>query len=92
MLNLTLDGFLRVSSADKANMYLRKLDKSYKNKMFHVVLDTDSNMARDILWLHVNDIHVRKKNFHFVLSKPVSNTDTSLFNQQLNAYHSCAMS
>lgn len=70
VLNLTLDGILRVTSAEKANKYLRKLDKSFKNKRFHVVLDTDSNLARDIIWLHVNDIHVRKKNFHFLLSKP----------------------
>ena len=79
VLNLTLDGILRVSSAKDANIYLRKLDSAFKSKMFHVVLDTELEMARDILWLHVNDIYVRKKNFHFLFPKPVSNIHISIF-------------
>lgn len=85
VLNLTLDGILKVSTAEEAIMYLRKLDKSFENKFFHVILDTDPSTARDIVWRHINDIHVRKKNFHFVLSQPVSNIfsyslDKNIFN------------
>ncbi|GIX69974.1 glutamate receptor 1 [Caerostris extrusa] len=69
-LNLKLLGIRRVSTAKEAVEFLQNLDTPGKNRIFHVVLDTESSLAKDILQLHVHHTGVRKKNYHFLLSEP----------------------
>ncbi|XP_054721923.1 glutamate receptor 1-like [Uloborus diversus] len=67
-------GFSKIETSEDAINYLRKLDTSGKYENFRVILDMDVNLARDIIIRHVHDIHVRKKNFHFMLSQPTLET------------------
>ncbi|KAF8791452.1 Glutamate receptor 1 like protein [Argiope bruennichi] len=69
-LKLKLLGITRVSSARQAIEYLQTLDNPGKHRNFHVILDTDASLARDILQLHVHHTGIRKKNYQFVLSEP----------------------
>ncbi|GBN39179.1 Glutamate receptor 1, partial [Araneus ventricosus] len=69
-LKLKLLGITRVSSAREAIEYLQNLDNPGKHRNFHVVLDTDASLARDILQLHVHHTGIRKKNYQFLISEP----------------------
>ncbi|KAG8201331.1 hypothetical protein JTE90_016808 [Oedothorax gibbosus] len=71
-LHLKLVGFAKVKTADEAINFLRKIDQPGQNRQ--VILDTDLELASSILRLHVHHTGIMKKNFHFIISRPVLET------------------
>lgn len=69
-LHLKLVGFAKVKSGEEAIRFLRRIDAP--GKSFQVILDTSPELTGDLLLLHVHQTGGRKKNYHFIISRPVS--------------------
>lgn len=62
----------RVSNATEVVTFLVSLEKIDRWSNKYVILDCGTQLAKDALILHVRDVHLGRRNYHYLLSGLVS--------------------
>ncbi len=57
--------------AREAVQFLLELESINRNRMKRVVLDCPAEMAKEILLAHVQNVHLGRRNFHYLMSSLV---------------------
>lgn len=63
----------RVSNASDVVEFLRTIEKLDRWSNKYVVLDSTTQLAKAALIMHVRDVHLGRRNYHYFLSGLVSN-------------------
>ncbi|XP_023210798.1 glutamate receptor 1-like isoform X2 [Centruroides sculpturatus] len=80
---LDIMGLRRITSADEAHLFLRKLDRNFPDKLKNIVMDVDSRLAREIIITHVRTLPWERNVYHFLLIEPVPE---GFWNSQLTEF------
>ncbi|KAK8780356.1 hypothetical protein V5799_018300 [Amblyomma americanum] len=62
---------LRISRGSEAHALLSSMERVDPHGRKLVVLDCDHELAKDIVIRHVRDIYMGRRNYHYVLARPV---------------------
>ncbi|XP_076362724.1 glutamate receptor 1-like isoform X2 [Tachypleus tridentatus] len=72
-----------IANASDANNFLRSVETEDRQSVKRVVLDCSAATAKTIIYNHVHDIHMGRRNYHYLLTSLVMdeffNTDTPEF-------------
>ncbi|XP_022241845.1 glutamate receptor 1-like, partial [Limulus polyphemus] len=72
-----------IANASDANNFLRSIETEDRQSVKRVVLDCSAATAKTIIYNHVHDIHMGRRNYHYLLTSLVMdeffNTDTPEF-------------
>lgn len=63
----------RVGNASDVVAYLNAIERLDRWSKKYVVLDSTTKLAKEALIMHVRDVHLGRRNYHYLLSGLVSN-------------------
>jgi ionotropic glutamate receptor len=65
----------KIGSAREAIDFLLELERVNRNSLKRVMLDCPAAMAKEILINHVNNVHLGRRNFHYLMSSLILDDD-----------------